>query len=167
MSFPQGNLASEELTPIFCKEPVVNFVSHSTKYALVACYLDQRKRVDMILRSWKFVPEELSLIVVGDGPNFKELKSLSTQMGLSQRVFFTGRISDGCLTYLISNALFGVVASQREGFPTFIVECLKSGIPAIFFISNDDYIYERAGGDYLYVRKLNCHSLREISLLRN
>ena len=93
-------------------------------------------------------------MIVGDGPNYKELKMLSIQLGLSSRVFFTGRIQDDQLSYLIKNSMFGIMASNREGFPTFVIECLKSGIPAIFFISTGDDIYGKVAGNFLDIRKL-------------
>ena len=154
MIFPQGNLPSEEPKSNFNQECMNNHFLLPTKYALVACYLDDRKRVDIILRSWKFVAEEVSLIVVGDGPNYNKLKLISDLMGLSGRVLFTGRITDNQLSYLIRKSLFGVVASNREGFPTFIIECLKSGTPSIFFISSGVNIYEEVAGSYLDVKKL-------------
>lgn len=149
--FPQGNLPLIELNSTSAMD---RFTPFPTKYALVAGYLDDRKRVDIILRSWRFVAKEISLIVVGGGPNYNELRLLSLKMGISDRVFFTGRIDDNELSYLMRNSLFGVVASHREGFPTFIIECLKSGIPAIFFISNGENIYGKVAGDYLVVKKL-------------
>lgn len=152
--FPQGNPPSKETNPNFSQELTDKFILFPKKYALVACYLNDRKRVDAILRSWKFVSEEISLIVVGDGPNYDKLRLLSTMLGLSNRVFFTGRIPDNQLSNLIRNSLFGVIASQREGFPTFIIECLKSGIPAIFFIQGEENVYGEMAGDYLDVKKL-------------
>ena len=152
--FPQGNAPSEKTNPNFSQELNDKSILFPKKYALVACYLDDRKRVDAILRSWKFVSEEISLIVVGDGPNYEKLRLLSTMLGLSNRVFFTGRIPDNQLFNLIRNSVFGVIASQREGFPTFIIECLKSGIPAIFFIQGEENVYEKMSGDYLEVKKL-------------
>ena len=124
------------------------------KYALVASYLNDRRRVDLIIRSWKFVENEISLIIVGDGPEYEKLRALSKHLGLSGRVFFTGRVADFRLVSLIKNSMFGVLASEREGFPTFIIECLKLGVPAIFFISTEERIYKESRSDYLRVMKL-------------
>ena len=152
--FPHGNLPIPDYKSDFYLEHIKESNYFPSKYALIAGYLDDRKRVDLILRSWKSVPEDLSLIVVGNGPNYYRLKSLSSQLELSNRVFFTGRIHDDQLSKLVAGSLFGIMASEREGFPTFIIECLKMGIPSIFFISTGESVYGQFAGKYLEVKEL-------------
>ena len=150
--FPQVNLQVDKLNFVESKDNET--YSIPKKYALVASYLNDRKRVDLIIRSWKFVENEISLIVVGDGPEYDKLITLSKDLGLTGKVIFTGRVSDFKILNLIKNSTFCVLASEREGFPTFIIESLKMGVPAIFFISNGENIYKEFDSDYLHISKL-------------
>ncbi len=152
--FPPGIDFPEYIDTYRYQEIAQEFAMLPKKYGIVAGYLNDRKRVDIIIKSWKFVPEPISLVVVGYGPNYDKLRMLSHNLGLSGRIFFTGKISDDHLFYLLNNSLFGIIASDREGFPTFIVECLKIGSPVIFFISNGENVYKNVAGKYLYVKKL-------------
>jgi glycosyltransferase involved in cell wall biosynthesis len=62
--------------------------------------LDPRKRIDVLLRSFATVVQtkpDVRLVVGGEGPEAKNLRSLARQLGIQDKVEFCGFIPDGDL----------------------------------------------------------------------
>ncbi|MEM0134408.1 MAG: glycosyltransferase [Thermoplasmatales archaeon] len=151
---PQGISVNKKIGRVSNNDGDVKFRSTLERYAIVAGYQDDRKRVDLIIKSWKFVSDDIGLVVVGNGPNHEKLVTLTNLLGLSDRVLLTGRISDSELTNFIVNSQFAIIASAREGFPTFIIESLKAGKPAIYFTNGQTSSYDSIRSDYLEIRTM-------------
>ncbi len=56
--------------------------------------LDATKRIDLLLRSLARLHTPIRTVIAGDGPQRDDLHALATELGLSDQVTFTGRISD-------------------------------------------------------------------------
>lgn len=69
------------------------------------------------------------LLVVGDGPALGELQGLSVQLGISERVFFTGMRRD--IERLLPLMDIFVLPSYFEGFGIAIVEAMAAGRPVV------------------------------------
>src|SRR6267142_6615364 len=69
-------------------------------------------------------------MIIGDGELRGELEELTTRLGLSSRVKFSGLLADPGPS-LRSSKLF-VMASRFEGFPYAALEALASGLPVIY-----------------------------------
>jgi glycosyltransferase involved in cell wall biosynthesis len=69
------------------------------------------------------------LAIVGDGSMEGELKRLSEEMGLNERVRFTGRRSD--VMRLFAAGDIHVSASHWEGFPIAMLEAMSAGLPVV------------------------------------
>lgn len=110
-------------------------ININKKYNLPANYsifvgrLEDRKGVDSLIRSLKDV--DITSAIIGDGPDKNKLKNISDVMGVSDRVRFTGSVSDNDLRGLYSNASFFVLPSVSEGLPLTVLEAMASGIPVI------------------------------------
>ena len=90
--------------------------------------LEQHKQVDKIISSLVDVRErfpDVSLVVVGDGPERNRLGDLADRLGLSDHVRFVGYHRDPLKWYQSSR--FVVIASQWEGFPFVLVEGMCTG----------------------------------------
>lgn len=94
--------------------------------------LEDVKGFRHLLRVTKLVSEaipELKLVLVGDGPLLPKLKELAEELGISDRVQFTGfqknpfAIEAKCDCYVLS--------SVHEGFPNALVEAMACEIPVI------------------------------------
>ncbi|NTU62600.1 MAG: glycosyltransferase [Chloroflexi bacterium] len=72
-------------------------------------------------------------VIVGDGPLYDEWKQLARSMGVADRVFFAGEVSDLELPYYYAACdLFVLPANARaEAFGTVIVEALAAGKPVV------------------------------------
>jgi glycosyltransferase involved in cell wall biosynthesis len=74
----------------------------------------------------------LRLDLVGDGPRMEVLKQLSTELGVSDRVEFTGYILDESDLYgHYQRADIFVLTSVSEGFPRVIYEAMAMGLPVV------------------------------------
>lgn len=91
--------------------------------------LIELKKVDVTIRAFAQIAEaypEAVLTVVGEGPLLAELKSLCDQLGVSDRVVFTGPLSNGEVFSRLSQTEFYVMPSVREGFPISYLEAMAS-----------------------------------------
>jgi len=79
--------------------------------------------------SWK--PEKVSLILVGDGPEKRQLMDLANELGLSERVEFRGRIPRKELAFHYRQADILCTPSLSEALPTVILEAMYCGLPVV------------------------------------
>jgi glycosyltransferase involved in cell wall biosynthesis len=75
---------------------------------------------------------EATLEVVGDGPDLARFKALADDLGVGDRVSFTGQVDhDGVLAALDRADLFVFPTTSSEGFPKAALEALASGLPVL------------------------------------
>lgn len=75
----------------------------------------------------KNLPYEM--VVIGDGPERKEIELRAKKLSLNSKVEFTGKVENPCV--LMASCDVGLVTSEIEGFPNVVLEMLASGIPKI------------------------------------
>lgn len=98
--------------------------------------LATEKRVDTVVRAfahaWRRHPDA-TLLVIGDGPCRSDLENLAADLGLGDRVRFTGGVDDEeKLTLLRKEADCYVSASRREGLSVATLEAMAQGcVPVI------------------------------------
>lgn len=91
--------------------------------------LRAEKNLQRLLQAFKTISEDksLHLVIVGDGPELSMLKARATEMGLADRVTFTGYLSDPAPIL----SLFDIFAlsSDTEQMPISVLEAMASGLP--------------------------------------
>jgi glycosyltransferase involved in cell wall biosynthesis len=91
--------------------------------------LDRRKRVDMLVASFKrYAPPELSLDIAGTGPEEPSLNALACG---DNRIRFLGRIPDEKLENFYQSLDAFVFPTWVEGYGLPIVEAMACGLPVI------------------------------------
>jgi glycosyltransferase involved in cell wall biosynthesis len=94
--------------------------------------LSQEKRQDNFLKAAKHLDEvnkNIFFALIGVGPEEDRLKSLAYDLGISDKVIFTGYREDMVDVY---NGLDLVVqSSNTEGMPNVVLESLLMGVPVI------------------------------------
>ena len=105
-------------------------ITNINKYILMVGNLVNEKRQDLAIRSLKHL-EDISLVLVGDGPNKKKLEQLCHELGVYSRVKFIGNISQKELISYYSNASLLLLLSEREGMPNVVLEALACGLYVI------------------------------------
>jgi glycosyltransferase involved in cell wall biosynthesis len=94
--------------------------------------LDEQKGIDLLLEAFKEVTgrlEDVYLLVVGTGPDEQGLKKLARELGINERVIFTGYREDVYDLMQIMNVF--VLASRWEGLPMVLMEAMARGVPVI------------------------------------
>ena len=90
------------------------------------------KRVDNLLRAMAIMKNgNMTLIVVGDGPERERLEALARELGVTDTVKFVGRVPDKELPDYYRACDVWVTASEHEGFCVPIVEAMATGKPVI------------------------------------
>lgn len=112
------------------KELALNF-----KYILaVGRMQDNVKQFDKLIKCYaksELPNHNIKLIILGDGDFKIELEKLLKPMNLLENVLFEGKISNPFPYY--KKALFTVLTSKNEGFPTVLLESLACETPVVSF----------------------------------
>jgi glycosyltransferase involved in cell wall biosynthesis len=130
----KGVIARCEILPggfdndVFC--PDVNIVK---KYDLILVgRLSEVKRVDRFLHAIKKAKEKipsLNAVIVGDGPDKKELERLAVQLGIADDVDFVGW-QNNVHEWLQKSKCFSLT-SDSEGLSQALIQAMMTGLPAI------------------------------------
>lgn len=107
------------------------------KNALTLCFcgrLGTEKSVDVLLKIWahcKRVMDDIFLVIIGDGPEYKNLRSLTDKADISDSVMFLGRIAHDRLPPYYAMCDAYITASVTENHSVSMLEALASGLPII------------------------------------
>jgi glycosyltransferase involved in cell wall biosynthesis len=93
--------------------------------------LTHQKGIDVTIKSLQHLPEYIKLLLVGDGDKSEEYKNLAKDLGLSERVIFTGRVDRDVVTLYRKASDIFVAASRTEGLGNAFVSALASRLPLI------------------------------------
>ncbi|MEW6181592.1 MAG: glycosyltransferase family 4 protein [Bacillota bacterium] len=94
--------------------------------------LDEQKGIDLLLHAFREVAnrlENVSLVIVGTGPDEQVLKKTARQLGINEHVVFTGYREDVHELMQVMDVF--VLASRWEGLPMVLMEAMALGIPVI------------------------------------
>lgn len=109
-------------------------ISEDAFVGIFVARLHPQKGADIAIRSLQQLPKEVlgHLIVCGDGPQRALLESLVSDLGLSQRVHFLGRLTQEQSAAAMSAADVLVFPTRRqEGLPLSVLEALAGGLRLI------------------------------------
>ncbi|MAB58278.1 MAG: glycosyl transferase [Aequorivita sp.] len=104
------------------------FDSNDFKIIQISSFRQQKDQATVI-KSLKFLPREVKLILVGDGVLLESNKNLVQSLNLTERVIFTGNRYD--IPELINYSDVVVLSSHWEGFGLAIVEGMAAHKPVI------------------------------------
>lgn len=94
--------------------------------------LSKVKRADIFLRAIEIASkqiENISAVIVGDGPDYEKLNKLSNDLGLDQQVDFVGWQSN-VAQWLQQSKVF-VLTSESEGLSQALIQAMMVGLPAV------------------------------------
>lgn len=105
-------------------------------YLLFFGRLSAEKGVDTLLRAFDAalpsLPQNMRLVVVGDGPDADDFKALASLLGCASRIEFAGYQTGGALQAYVERASLAIASSRwRENMPYSIVEAFAAGTPVI------------------------------------
>lgn len=86
------------------------------------------KKFNWLLEAFSNIEEEfpqVGVVIIGDGPERENLNNLVKDLGIEDRVIFTGKVSNPIKWF--NKADIGVISSEIEGFPNVLIEMMASG----------------------------------------
>jgi teichuronic acid biosynthesis glycosyltransferase TuaC len=96
-------------------------------------HLVARKRHAVVLHALAELRprRELDYLVIGDGPGRRPLERLAAELGLAERVRFTGQLEHGRALAELARCHLFVMPGVEEPFGVAFVEAMAAGVPAI------------------------------------
>ncbi|OQW92594.1 MAG: group 1 glycosyl transferase [Thiotrichaceae bacterium IS1] len=94
----------------------------------------EEKGFDLLIQAFAKVKDRYpkwTLTILGEGPLRQELENLCSDLGLTNRVYFLGRVKNP-YRFLRQADIF-ILPSRFEGFPNALCEAMASGLPVISF----------------------------------
>lgn len=112
--------------------PVDVAVPSGAPVAAIVGALRGRKRHADALAAWPRVLERVPdahLLIVGDGPEMSKLQGQARELGIGERVVFTGTRTD--VAQIVSACTIVLLPSEHEALPTTLIEAAACATPAI------------------------------------
>lgn len=114
-------------------KPHQDFSSHQKSSILFVGRLQKRKRLDLALRAFERIKDEIALNIVfdivGDGPPKHELVALAHQLGIADRVKFHGAINDDDILARLFATAFTYVSPGPVGLS--VLHSFSFGVPVL------------------------------------
>jgi L-malate glycosyltransferase len=102
------------------------------RFLLVAVgRLVKRKGFAYLIQSLNYLPSDIHLVIIGDGPLEEELKSLTLHYSLQKRVTFEGYKPRQEIYRYLENADCFVLSSLHEGLGIVVQEAMYAGLPIV------------------------------------
>jgi len=112
------------------QEEVTDFCFEADKTYLISVgRLIALKRNQDTMHTLSKLPEDVALLLLGEGEEREKLTALAKTLDIAKRVHFLGQVSNP-YKYIFRADIF-VSASESEGFPNVLVESMICGTPVI------------------------------------
>jgi glycosyltransferase involved in cell wall biosynthesis len=100
-------------------------------YLVNTARLVSQKGFDTTIRALLLLPQHIKLLVVGGGPEEESLKALTKELGLAERVIFTGQVERNVVTqYRMASDIF-VGPSRSEGLGNAFLSAMACRMPVV------------------------------------
>lgn len=87
------------------------------------------KRQALLVQSIPFLPPDVQIVFVGDGPLLPRVARLAVDLGVDHRTTFLGHVPD--VRPMIAGSGAAVLVSRREGLPRSLMEAACLGVPVV------------------------------------
>ncbi|MCX6723029.1 MAG: glycosyltransferase family 4 protein [Candidatus Staskawiczbacteria bacterium] len=130
--FPVNGISIEDLSLLEVKEKNTD----GKFFILTAGKLIKIKGFDLAIRSFKIFSDKIDdakLVIIGDGPELKNLKKIVGELNLGEKVFFENWIIQKNLFKEMLSCDIFLFLSLRDGGGNVVVEAMASGTPVVCF----------------------------------
>jgi glycosyltransferase involved in cell wall biosynthesis len=93
--------------------------------------LVHKNGVDTVIRALPLMPEEVSFLIYGIGPDEEKLRVLAKELGVEGRARFMGQIGHADMPLMLQACDIFIRPSRSEGMGNSFVEAMAAGIPVI------------------------------------
>jgi glycosyltransferase involved in cell wall biosynthesis len=104
-------------------------VPENARIVLSVSRLTQQKGIDIAVQALSFLPEDVVLVVLGEGPERELLDELAREHVVESRVFLPGRVPD--VAAWLRRASVYVQPARWEGFGLAVLEAMVCGLPVV------------------------------------
>jgi teichuronic acid biosynthesis glycosyltransferase TuaC len=130
--------------------PITRSRDGSTLRLVTLGRLSFEKGHDVLLRAFRRVLDdgcEATLTLIGDGPERAALEKLAGELGVEERVAFTGTLLGPDVPVAFAEADAFVLPSRDEGFGVALIEAMATGLPVVATRSGgpEDIVSEEDG----------------------
>jgi glycosyltransferase involved in cell wall biosynthesis len=110
-------------------ENTLDVVPPGTRIVLAVARLTPQKGIDIAVRALAALPDDVVLVVLGEGPERARLEQLALTLGVDRRLFLQGRVPD--VTAWLERATVLVHPARWEGFGLSVLEAMLAGLPVV------------------------------------
>lgn len=93
--------------------------------------IEPGKGVDLVIETMQWLPDEVKLVVAGNGSQANALRHRTFHLKLDQRVRFIGWVSGDEKQRMIDEANILCQPTQRDAMPMSILEAMANGVPIV------------------------------------
>jgi 1,2-diacylglycerol 3-alpha-glucosyltransferase len=136
------------------------YLKDNSKFTFITfCRLDSAKSLDLTIEYMEPILKSnpnSRLIIAGGGPELTELTDLAVDLGIADKVIFTGSYDPQELNAIvrISNSKVFIFTSLSDNLPTNIVEAMNYGLPVVSIDpAATDYIVRDGENGYFFRNK--------------
>jgi glycosyltransferase involved in cell wall biosynthesis len=113
------------------KKRIYRWIIKKKKYLLSIGRLVPWKGFDALIETVKDLPEEIELLIIGDGPKKNRLEKKVKKAGLENRVRLIGRVKHSEIGKYFKQAQVFILNTAYEGLSHVILEAMACGAPVI------------------------------------
>ncbi|HEY2072269.1 MAG TPA: glycosyltransferase family 4 protein [Gaiellaceae bacterium] len=104
-------------------------VPAGARIVLSVSRLTQQKGIDVAVQALSFLPDDVVLVVLGEGPERAVIQELADELVVGSRVFLPGRVPDVAAWH--RRASVYAQPARWEGFGLAVLEAMVSGLPVV------------------------------------
>ncbi len=93
--------------------------------------LVHKNAVDDVIRALPFLPEHVSFLIYGIGPDEQMLRSLAEELGVAERARFMGQIGHAEMPLMLAACDIFTRPSRSEGMGNSFVEAMAARLPVV------------------------------------
>ena len=107
---------------------------------LIVGRLVKDKSIDLAIKSFSMLNSKKSrLLIIGEGPEEKNLRDLALELNVNDRILFKGKITKNIESYYRKSDCF-LMSSTREPFGQTIIEALAVGLPILAWKKSENVL---------------------------
>jgi len=104
-------------------------VPAEARVLLAVARLTRQKGIDLAVRALPSLPDDATLVVLGEGPERQALEQLARELGVEGRVLLLGRVPD--VAAWLRRASVLLHPARWEGFGLGVLEAMLAGLPVV------------------------------------
>ncbi len=109
----------------------VSLVPHEGYRLVTTSRLVKKNALDVVIRALSYLPDEVTFVIYGTGPEEKNLRDLARIYGVTKRVEFRGHVDHEALPEALAAVDVFVRPSRSEGMGNSFLEAMAAGLPVI------------------------------------